>query len=135
MAFPFLCQYYFPLYNCNISLIYKATIEECIVISTGVCSQIWNVAVAFGYESLLPNCNNLPTGIQYKVKNIITIFLHQQHSCHTMAPIIQTILIFLMKLHCYQMSLVEKTSLILIHLVYVNQGVIGLNRVHTPVQW
>ena len=59
----FICQYFFPLADCSTGKSYKATKEDCLLISTGVCSNLWTLANNFGYGSLLPDCSTLPNGI------------------------------------------------------------------------
>ncbi|XP_019853194.1 PREDICTED: uncharacterized protein LOC109582731 [Amphimedon queenslandica] len=56
----FICQYFFPLADCSTGKSYKATKEDCLLISTGVCSDLWTLANNFGYGSLLPDCSTLP---------------------------------------------------------------------------
>uniref|UniRef100_A0A1X7UEJ6 FZ domain-containing protein n=1 Tax=Amphimedon queenslandica TaxID=400682 RepID=A0A1X7UEJ6_AMPQE len=56
----FICQYFFPLADCSTGKSYKATKEDCLLISTGVCSDVWALANNFGYGSLLPDCSTLP---------------------------------------------------------------------------
>ena len=63
IALPFLCQYYFPLYDCPNGDIYTASIEDCIDISTGICALEWNLAINYGLVESLPNCQDLPSGI------------------------------------------------------------------------
>ena len=58
-AIRFLCQYYFPLYDCPNGDIYTASREDCIDISTGVCALQWNLAINYGYGDNLPNCQKL----------------------------------------------------------------------------
>ena len=55
MAIPFLCQYYFPLYDCPNGDIYTASREDCIDISTGVCASL----LAGSYGNRL--CQELPS--------------------------------------------------------------------------
>ena len=59
VAIPFLCQYYFPLYDCPNGDIYTASREDCINISTGICALQWNLAINYGYGDRLPNCQKL----------------------------------------------------------------------------
>ena len=59
VAIPFLCQYYFPLYDCPNGDIYTASREDCIDISTGVCALQWNLAINYGYGDRLPDCQKL----------------------------------------------------------------------------
>ncbi|XP_019853215.1 PREDICTED: uncharacterized protein LOC109582744 isoform X3 [Amphimedon queenslandica] len=59
----FICQYFFPLADCSTGKSYKATKEDCLLISTGVCSDLWTLANSFGYGSLLPDCSTLPNAI------------------------------------------------------------------------
>ena len=61
MALPFLCQYYFPLYDCPNGDIYTASREDCIDISTGICASLWNLAINYGYGDRLPDCQELPS--------------------------------------------------------------------------
>ena len=61
VAIPFLCQYYFPLYDCPNGDIYTASREDCINISTGVCALQWNLAINSGYGDRLPDCHELPS--------------------------------------------------------------------------
>ena len=63
VAIPFLCQYYFPLYDCPNGDIYTASREDCIDISTGICASLWNLAINYGFEESLPNCQDLSYGI------------------------------------------------------------------------
>ncbi|XP_019859819.1 PREDICTED: uncharacterized protein LOC109588072 isoform X2 [Amphimedon queenslandica] len=56
----FICQYFFPLADCSTGKFYKATKEDCLLISTGVCSDLWTLANNFSYGSLLPDCSTLP---------------------------------------------------------------------------
>ncbi|XP_019853214.1 PREDICTED: uncharacterized protein LOC109582744 isoform X2 [Amphimedon queenslandica] len=60
----FICQYFFPLADCSTGKSYKATKEDCLLISTGVCSDLWTLANSFGYGSLLPDCSTLPNDTQ-----------------------------------------------------------------------
>ena len=59
VAIPFLCQYYFPLYDCPNGDIYTASREDCIDISTGICASLWNLAINNGYRDRLPICQEL----------------------------------------------------------------------------
>ncbi|XP_019854875.1 PREDICTED: uncharacterized protein LOC109583829 [Amphimedon queenslandica] len=59
----FICQYFFPLADCSTGKSYKATKEDCLLISTGVCSDLWTLANNFSYGSLLPNCSTLPNAV------------------------------------------------------------------------
>ena len=59
VAIPFLCQYYFPLYDCPNGDIYTASREDCIDISTSTCALQWNLAINYGYGERLPNCQKL----------------------------------------------------------------------------
>ena len=61
VAIPFLCQYYFPLYDCPNGDIYTASREDCINISTGVCASLWNLAIKYRYGDRLPDCQGLPS--------------------------------------------------------------------------
>ena len=61
VAIPFLCQYYFPLYDCPNGDIYTASRQDCINISTGVCALQWNLAINSGYGHRLPDCQGLPS--------------------------------------------------------------------------
>ena len=60
----FICQYFFPLADCSTGKSYKATKEDCLLISTGVCSDLWTLANTFGYGSVLPDCSTLPNGMK-----------------------------------------------------------------------
>ena len=59
-AVPFLCRYYFPLSDCSSGYIYSASREDCIAITTTVCSTPWTLAITLGYGDQLPNCQELP---------------------------------------------------------------------------
>ncbi|XP_019859817.1 PREDICTED: uncharacterized protein LOC109588071, partial [Amphimedon queenslandica] len=59
----FICQYFFPLADCSTGKSYKATKEDCLLISTGVCSDLWTLANNFSYGSLLPDCSTLPNAV------------------------------------------------------------------------
>ena len=59
VVIPFLCQYYFPLYDCSNGDIYTASREDCIDISTGVCASLWSQDINYVFEDRLPNCQNL----------------------------------------------------------------------------
>ena len=59
-AVPFLCRYYFPLSDCSSGYIYSASREDCITITTTVCSVPWTLATNLGYGDQLPNCQELP---------------------------------------------------------------------------
>lgn len=76
VALPFLCQYLFPLHDCNTAITYTATSEDCTAISTGACAQLWSLAVAFGYKDRLPKCEDLPPRsiCMYEIK-IFKLFL------------------------------------------------------------
>ena len=50
VAIPFLCQHYFPLYDCPNGDIYTASREDCIDISNGICALQWNLAINYGYR-------------------------------------------------------------------------------------
>uniref|UniRef100_A0A1X7VWC8 FZ domain-containing protein n=1 Tax=Amphimedon queenslandica TaxID=400682 RepID=A0A1X7VWC8_AMPQE len=58
-ALPFLCQYMFPLLDCTSDVIYTPSREDCIDIKTKTCSQLWKLAVGYGFGSVLPKCQNL----------------------------------------------------------------------------
>ena len=58
VALPFLCQYLFPLSDCSTGTSYSATRDDCIMISEGVCADVWDLGLRFGYN--LPNCDELP---------------------------------------------------------------------------
>ena len=58
VALPFLCQYMFPLSDCSTGTSYSATRDDCIMISKGVCADVWDLGLTFGYK--LPNCDELP---------------------------------------------------------------------------
>ena len=60
VALPFLCQYMFPLSDCSTGTSYSATRDDCIMISEGVCANVWDLGLRFGYD--LPNCDELPNG-------------------------------------------------------------------------
>ena len=61
VAIPFLCKYYFPLYDCASGDIYTSSREDCIDISTGICASLWNLAISYGYGDRLPDCEGLPS--------------------------------------------------------------------------
>ena len=58
VALPFLCQYMFLLSDCSTGTSYSATRDDCIMISEGVCADVWDLGLRFGYD--LPNCDELP---------------------------------------------------------------------------
>ncbi|XP_019850445.1 PREDICTED: uncharacterized protein LOC109581108 isoform X2 [Amphimedon queenslandica] len=58
VALPFLCQYMFPLSDCSTGTSYSATRDDCIIISEGVCADVWDLGLKFDYD--LPNCDELP---------------------------------------------------------------------------
>ena len=60
VALPFLCQYYFPLVDCSTGVTYTASREDCNFIETGVCANLWKLAIRFGYDTYLPDCSTLP---------------------------------------------------------------------------
>uniref|UniRef100_A0A1X7UEL9 FZ domain-containing protein n=1 Tax=Amphimedon queenslandica TaxID=400682 RepID=A0A1X7UEL9_AMPQE len=59
----FICQYFFPLADCSTGKSYKATKEDCLLISTGVCLDLWALANNSGNGSLLPDCSTLPNEV------------------------------------------------------------------------
>ena len=77
MAIPFLCQLYFPLYDCPSGDIYRASREDCIDISTGVCASLWNLANNYGYGNRLPNCQGLSS-----CEDSMHLFNNDIHSCN-----------------------------------------------------
>lgn len=64
-ALPFLCQFSFPLINCDTRQAYQSSKEECIRISTTICSVLWEAAANLGYADNLPICEDLPEGTLY----------------------------------------------------------------------
>ena len=58
---PFICQYLFPLCDCNTGDVLLPSKEYCIRISGDDCQMEWALAKQFGYGDLLPDCNTLPT--------------------------------------------------------------------------
>lgn len=62
VAFPFLCQVFFPL--CNDTQLFLPSQEECVNISTVTCSLEWSFAKSTNYSYLLPNCSSLPNKTQ-----------------------------------------------------------------------
>lgn len=64
VAFPFLCQYMFPLCDvpadgCCGNMLLPSQ-EECIKVSEHQCRNEWILAKTYGYGALLPNCDDLP---------------------------------------------------------------------------
>ena len=59
---PFLCLYGFPIFSCLEQRVVLPTKEECERITTTSCRVEFNLAVAFGFDHLLPDCNELPSG-------------------------------------------------------------------------
>ena len=78
VALPFLCQYFFPLVDCSTGLAYTATREDCILIRTGVCADLWALATRFGYDHYLPDCYKLPYGKCIQISTIICLFFQLQ---------------------------------------------------------
>ncbi|XP_019854874.1 PREDICTED: uncharacterized protein LOC109583828 isoform X3 [Amphimedon queenslandica] len=69
----FICQYFFPLADCSTGKSYKATKEYCLLMSIGVCSDLWTLANNFSYGSLLPDCSTLPNASNNSYSVIIPI--------------------------------------------------------------
>ena len=60
VVIPFLCKFYFPLYDCLNGGMYTASREDCIDISTGVCALQLNQTSNNRYGDRLPNCEDVP---------------------------------------------------------------------------
>ena len=54
-AVPFLCQYVFPLRQCTNGDVYMPSKEQCLYVSTEVCTKEWQLA-----EQFVPNCTIFP---------------------------------------------------------------------------
>ena len=54
-AVPFLCQYLFPLRQCTNGDVYKPSKEQCLYVSTEVCTKEWQLA-----EHFVPSCAIFP---------------------------------------------------------------------------
>ena len=52
---PFMCLYLFPLCGDNVTV----SREQCLLISTDVCSNEWQVALSI-FREQIPNCESLP---------------------------------------------------------------------------
>ena len=67
VAFPFLCQYMFPL--CDVSTndshgdMLRPSVEECMKIREHLCKKEWILAKESEFGSLLPNCSTLSNGM------------------------------------------------------------------------
>ena len=57
---PFLCLYFFPICDDTGAALHPDA-GYCEEISSSVCKEEWNVAIAMGIESLLPQCGLLPS--------------------------------------------------------------------------
>ena len=57
-AVPFMCRYYFPLKDCDNGLVYRASRDDCVSISTSVCAIPWQIASAV-FPDRLPDCYTL----------------------------------------------------------------------------
>lgn len=60
---PFLCLFGFPLYSCPQQEVVLPTKEECQRIIMTTCQAEFHLANLFGLEDLLPDCNELPSGL------------------------------------------------------------------------
>ena len=65
-GFQFVCQFNYPLYDCSTNRVFLATREDCLTVSTEVCMPFWRLAIEFGFEEFLPNCDDLPSSETYQ---------------------------------------------------------------------
>ena len=73
---PFMCLYLFPLCDGN-GTAHKPSRDQCIEISTVVCKNEWQKALAFSsVQQKLPNCGSLSIGNDIMCKGICSFLLY-----------------------------------------------------------